>query len=101
MARTSAGIHDREAALRFDGGVHARLPTLDPPPRQRYCLSTAVPYAEPTASLRLKLRRAIDKEGLYAFAKRSGVQPSTVQRLAYAAGHTPETTLAKVQGALT
>jgi DNA-binding MurR/RpiR family transcriptional regulator len=48
----------------------------------------------------LKLRRAIDKEGLYAFAKRSGVQPSTVQRLAHAAGKTHTKTLAKVEGAL-
>ena len=57
-------------------------------------------YAEPTPALRLKLRRAIDKEGLYAFAKRSGVQPSTVQRLAHAAGKTHRKTLAKVEGAL-
>ena len=59
-----------------------------------------VPRAEPSDALRLKLRRAILKEGLYAFSKRAGVQPSTVQRLAYAAGNTHEKTLAKVQGAL-
>ena len=60
-----------------------------------------MPRAEPSDALRLKLRRAILKEGLYAFSKRAGVQPSTVQRLMYAAGHTHEKTLAKVQGALT
>ena len=59
-----------------------------------------MPYAEPSASLRQKIRRAIEREGLYAFAKRSGVQPSTVQRLAHAAGKTHTKTLEKVQGAL-
>lgn len=57
-------------------------------------------YAEPSARLRAAVRRAIDKEGLYAFAKRSGVQPSTVQRLAHAAGKTHQKTLVKIERAL-
>jgi hypothetical protein len=57
-------------------------------------------YAEPSKALRLKLQRAIVREGLYAFSKRAGVQPSTVQRLAHAAGKTHRKTLAKVEGAL-
>ena len=59
-----------------------------------------MPYAEPSASLRQKLRRAIEREGLYAFAARAKVQPSTAQRLAHAAGKTHTKTLAKIEGAL-
>ena len=59
-----------------------------------------MPYAEPSNALRLKLRRAIEREGLYAFAARAKVQPSTVQRLAHAAGKTHTKTLVRVEKAL-
>ena len=59
-----------------------------------------MPYAEPSDRLRAQIRRAINREGLYAFSKRAGVQPSTVQRLAHAAGKTHRKTIAKIEGAL-
>ena len=81
------------------GASTAQALRLTPEAVKRYCLSP-VPYAEPSAALRLKLRRAIDKEGLYAFSKRAGAQPSTVQRLAHAAGKTHRKTIDRVQAAL-
>jgi DNA-binding phage protein len=66
---------------------------------KRYCIS--MPYAEPSAELRAALRRAIKKEGLHALAKRAGVQPTTLQRLAHSAGKTHSKTLQRVQKALT